>query len=202
MNSILKKDYQNVTEYYIISTTLLLYLFRTSIPFLKFPFLVLYSLLLVYLIINYRRRIFSALTKFIRNYYLIIILSAILIISFLSSNKIYLTVFKDVINSIILLSFFFLLTLIVNTKNQLDQFVQILVNLIILFALGISLFRLIDLLKIFPGEGNVTLYQIPYNYEVGSSQIDYNFAILPIFFGMVSAIYFLSKSISLSKKLI
>lgn len=199
---LIKKDSNNELEIYTVIVTLLFYLFRTAIPFLKFPFLLLYSLTLIYLVIVFNKRIFPALVRFVRIYYYIIILTSILIISFLLSNKLYLSIFKDVINSIILLSFVLIMTLIVNTKSELDRFVHSLNISIILFALGISFYRLFDLFNIFPSNKAGTLYQIPYTIEVGSIPIDYNFAILPIIFGMISVIYFLMKTDTLFKKLV
>jgi hypothetical protein len=191
MSYTIEKDLKKIILNYVISLTLLLYLFRTAIPFLKFPFLFIYSLLLIYIILDYRKKIALGLIDFISNYYLLILITILLVISFLSSNKIYLSVFKDVINTIILLTFLFIFTLVISTKRNLDHFIQTLINLIIVFALGIALLRLFDLFTIF------------YTDEISTVEaIDYNFAILPVFFGMISVIYLLVKSNSTKKKFV
>ncbi len=191
MNYTFGRDIKKVILNYVISMALLLYIFRTAIPFLKFPFLFIYILLFVYVIINYRRRLISGLVDFFSNYYLLFSLVVLLVISFLSSNKIYLSVFKDVINTIILITFLFIFNIVIKTKIELDHFIQSLINLIIVFAAGIALFRLVDLLTIF-------LPKDVFSVEI----IDYNFAILPIFFGMISVIYLLVKSNSTKMKLV
>ena len=202
MTKLFSKESQKEIENYAVIFTLLLYFFRTAIPYLKFPFLLLYSLTIIYLIINYNNKIFPVIVKFVRTYYIILILVGILIISFFLSKKLYLSIFKDVINSIILLSFFLIMTLIVDWKSDLDKFVNSFTNSIILFALGISLYRLIDLFNIFQNDNAGYLYQIPYTIEVGSIQVDYNFAILPIFFGIITVIYYLMKTDSFFRKLV
>ncbi len=93
------------------------------------------------------------------------------------------------------------MTILVTKKSDLDRFVYSFTNSIILFALGISIYRLFDLFNIFQSDKIGYLYQIPYMIEVGSIQIDYNFAILPIIFGMISVIYYLMRTDSFPRKL-
>lgn len=109
-------------EINIIILTILLYLFRATVPFLKFPFILLFLSLTLYSILKYRTQILSTFKMFFINFYLIIFLALILIISFFLSNKLYLIIFKDIINAIILTSLFFLLTLYIRSKSDLDFF--------------------------------------------------------------------------------
>lgn len=191
MNDSLKKEIRKVILNYVICLALLLYLFRTAIPFLKYPFLFIFILLFGYVIISYRKRLASGLVDFFSNYHLLFFLAILLVISFLSSNKIYLSVFKDVVNTIILITFLFIFTLVIKTKPELDHFIQSFINLLIVFAFGIALLRLVDLFTIFLKDD-----------VFSADPIDYNFAILPIFFGMISVIYLLVKSDSTTKKLV
>src|ERR1035437_2543696 len=85
-------------EIYSVNLIILFYLFRTAIPFFKFPFLLLYTCFIVYSIVKYKNQIFTTLKAFVHNYFLILILALILVISFLFSNKLYLSIFKDVVN--------------------------------------------------------------------------------------------------------
>src|ERR1035437_1980949 len=136
-------------EICFINLIILFYLFRTAIPLLKFPFLLLYGCFMGYSIWHFRKELVSKLREFIRNYYLLRFLAFILLISFLLSNKLYLTIFKDVFNMIILLSIFFMSTLIVHWKKELNYFVLNLVYLIVLFAFFISVLGLLDFFNIY-----------------------------------------------------
>jgi len=197
-----RNDRRQLFDFYFVGVTVLLYIFRTAIPFLKYPFLLLYPLLIIYLFYNYRHSLVNSLKEFIKVYYLALILTLILLFSFILSNKIYLIVFKDVINSLLLLSFSYILILTLNSKREIDEFVNILINLFIAFALLISLYRLFDLLNIIVSKNSTTLYQIPYVIESGSLSVDYNFATLPVFFGMISILYFMLRDISFIRRFI
>jgi hypothetical protein len=181
-------------EICFINLIILSYLFRTAIPLLKFPFLLLYSCFIVYSLWNFRRDLVSKLREFVRNYYLLLFLAFILVISFLFSNKLYLTIFKDVVNLIILLSIFFISTLVVREKSELNFYVLNLIYLIVLFSFFISILALLDYFDIYSF--------IDYSKDVITSgnasrdpiALDYNFALLPIFFGIVSIFYLLLKN--------
>jgi hypothetical protein len=88
---------------------------------------------------------------------------------------------------IILLSVFFMATITVRGKNELSFFVFNLVTLIILFAFLTSVLGLLDFFDIYS--------YIDYSKETISNgqsvSIDYNFALLPAFFGIISIFYFL-----------
>ena len=89
IRSLRKRDLK-IVEINIVVLTILLYLFRTTVPVLKFLFILLFFGLLLYSIINYRSRIRLTFKNLFYNFYLSIILLIILIVSFLLSNKIYL----------------------------------------------------------------------------------------------------------------
>lgn len=185
------------TEICLINLIILSYLFRAAIPLLKFPFLFLYICSIVYYVLNYKKEIFSNLLDFVRNYSLLLLLAIVLVISFLFSNKLYLTVFKDVVNMIILLSVFFMATITVRGKNELSFFVFNLVSLIVLFAFLTSVLGLLDFFDVYS--------YIDYSKETISNgqaaSIDYNFALLPAFFGIISIFYFLPGTDSKPKRL-
>jgi hypothetical protein len=184
-------------EVCIVNLIILTYLFRVAIPLLKFPFLLLYGGFIVYLLWTYRQTFASKLIEFIKNYFLILLIAFILILSFFLSNKLYLTVFKDVVNMVILLTIFFMSSLIVEGRRELKYFVSNLVYLIVLFAFFISILGLLDFFNIYS--------YIDYSKDAIDSggntiSVDSNFALLPVFFGMVSIFYFFVKPISSLKK--
>ena len=189
-------------EIYNLNLIILLYLFRTAIPLFKYPFLLLYFGFLVYSLIKYRNRIISSLIDFARIYLLVLILYLILLLSFILSNKLYLIIFKDLASTLILLSLFFLLTLVITTKKEFNFFIQSLIKLIIFFALLISIIGIINLFSSRPGYEVFSLYKITGNAGSGSPHLDYNFALLPVFFGVVGILIYLNKSRSFIFKVV
>lgn len=187
-------------EIYSINLIILLYLFRTAIPIFKYPFLLLYIGFFIYSAINYRNSIISSLNDFVRNYSIILILAIILLISFLLSNKLYLTIFKDTVNTIILLSLFIFLTLVITTKRELNFFVYSLISLIIFFAILISIHGILNYFSSRPGYEFFSLRYLINGSSAGSPHLDYNFALLPVFFGMVGVLEHLNKSKSVFLK--
>lgn len=138
--------------------------------------------------INYRGKIITQTIFYVKSLYLIFILVLILILSFLFSDKIYLIVFKDVLNVIIILSLYFFLYLAVNSKKELDYYIWNLINLMILFGFIISLIGIADVLTI------ISIRD--------SGRIDYNFALLPVFFGIIGIIYRLTIDLSLNRRIL
>jgi hypothetical protein len=167
---------------YFLTYIILLFIFRTAIPLFKYPFLVLFGVCLVSLLITFRARIISTIKDFIFSFSILLILALILIISFLFSYKIYLSVFKGLIDVGILFCIFFLLMLVISTRKEFMCFVQSLFQSVILFALLITLFSLFGTFDIF----RYTDYYIYY--------LDYNFALLPVFFGIIGVFYALTGS--------
>jgi len=94
---------------------------------------------------------------------------------------------------IILISVFFILNLVLTGRKGLSFFVSNLVYLIVIFAVGIALLELLNLLAVFP------YFDISHNIKniVNSKslpeEVDYNFALLPIFFGIISILILLRK---------
>jgi hypothetical protein len=175
------------SEIISLNTTFLLFLFRTAFPFLKYPFLVLFVLNIIYFAFSYRSVLVKELLQFAKDFTLILALSLILLLSFLLSNKIYLTIFKDVLNITIILTEFFMLYLAVNSRKALNYFVSSLIDLIIFFGFVLSLIRLADLFWI------ITLSD--------SDLIDYNFSLLPALLGIVGVIYKQAINVSTVKRI-
>ena len=148
---------------------------------------------MLYTIIHYRNRLFITLKGFIRDYYLVLILMLLLVSSMLLSNKLYLLVIKDIINAIILISFYIILYFIVCNKNELYIFTDRLIRIILFFAVIVSLERLSISLNISPFN-NYLIPEFSTDEVVG---IDYNFALIPVLLGIVIIFYLLKKKVSI-----
>lgn len=177
-------------EIYFLNLIFLFYLFRIAIPSFKIPFLLLYSLFIVYFLINYKSGILSGLSEFFKNYGILLLSALILIIAFLASNKLYLTIFKDVVNTIILISLFFIASVVVTGKENLKIFSSNLIHLLILFASLVAFYELAEIFKIFPfNHTGITEQDLLVSSD--SYLTDYNFALIPDFFGILGIFYFL-----------
>lgn len=196
MNHFLQKYNVRMVKIDIVVLTTLLYLFRTTIPFLKFPFLLLFFGLILFTTLFSRSRIKTALKELFGDFYLSIILVIILIVSFFLSNKLYLASFKDIINSIILFSIIFFLKMYVTSEGDLHKFYQSLMRFVVFFALIISIRLLYSYLSINPYIESTPSDKFALNSSLESLSSDYNFALLPVFFGMFSVLFFLIEPLS------
>ncbi len=167
-----------------------LFLFRTSVPFFKYPFLVIYGLTTIYILIKYNKYLISTFVNFSRNYFWVLLSFGILILSFLFSPKLYLIVFKDVLNTLIILFIFFLLTLKIKNSKSLNLFNDKFFIYVILFSIMICLK---DFIVIYDSLNASTFLSIQILHSLGSNldsyYTDYNFSLLPILFSMIIIIY-------------
>lgn len=200
MHDLVKKKNYFRLEIIVINLTILCFIFRMSVPFLKYPFILFYFVLIAYALINYRKQLITSIKVYFHAYELLILLILLLFVSFLFSNKLYLMVFKDGANIFILLSVFFLMNLIISSRKELDIYVKSLINLIILFAILISFNVLGNLFNIFSEGQGLSLLGIPLNPSNISEKIDNNFGVLPVIYGLIALIYFLIISDSLFQK--
>ena len=185
-------------EIFILTLTIILFISRMVSPLLKYPFFLLYFSIIVYVAIVYKGKIISTLGKFVKNYSLIGILFLILILAFSFSNKVYLSIFKDLVSIFVLLSFYFILTIIVQSKKEFSYFFDSFLNIIVLFGILISILGFIDLFNIIP----LPKYVLSDGIPGGSFFPDYNFALLPVFYAFISVIYLMSvKDYSTSYKI-
>lgn len=185
-----KKD----VELFLISLCIVLLLIRTSIPFLKYPFLALFMLIGVHLLLNKRSELFATF-RTVKNFPVtLFLLFFYIVIACLISDKIYLSVIKDIINIVVILSVMIMLMVFVKTRNDLKLLFIFFLYLIVLFALIIAIQRIHNY-----------IYDSTYSYEIFTRKneiVDSNFALLPVFFGMVGCLYFLDKESSVYKKII
>jgi hypothetical protein len=182
-----------------VNLAILSYLFKISFPPLKYPSLVLYTAVLIYVLIKYNSEIIYTIKVFLRNYLISIILLIILVLAIILSNKFYRIVVTDTLNVVVVLSSFFILTILVKGKEEFSSFIESFLNVLIVFAIGISIFGMISLLDILPDHD--TLFNEHGNRNlVDTSIIDYNFSLLPVFFGLIAVLTKMNNKISLPVK--
>lgn len=187
-------------EIYTIVLVVLFYLFRPTFPLLKYPFVLSFSIFLIYTIVKFKLEVLRSFFLDLKKFSFQVVLVLILIVSFLSSNKIYLSIFKDSINAIILLFIFFIMTLYIKKKSDLSFFLNSLINLFVFFALLISIFRLGNLFNVFSYDEVLTAGELELDPSNGPFMVDYNFAVLPILCGMISLFYLFGEVNTLFKK--
>lgn len=183
-------------EIFLLNVLLLLYLFRSAIPLFKYPFILLFLCYFLYTIIFYRNNLIDYLKEFFNNYFWALILVGILFLAILFSSKIYLTVLKEVVEILITLSLFFILTIVISSKKRLDLFVSNLLFQILIFALFIAIINT----HVFVGLQNYAGFYPIHNFQnqafYNSLLLDTNFALLPEFFGIIILFYKMNRSVS------
>ncbi len=195
------KENRDDFKLYLLNLTILLYLFRTAVPFFKYPFFLVYFSLILYSFLRSRGQIIQAIKSFISDYKILIILAIILVCSFFFSTKIYLIIFKDIINAIILLSIFFFLNFYIKTEKNLQALITNLIKLIIVLATLIAVIKLGELLSIFSGNIGDPVSNRSNILNNRYMDQDYNFGILPVIFGIIGVTYLWLNTNSGSKKI-
>jgi len=192
-----KKIDLKIIELDTLILMILFYLYRTTVPFFKFPFILLLSGLILLSLFKYKGRIRATLNKFSRIFFLSILLFAVMVFAFFNSNKLYLIIFKDIINASTLLFLFFFMTLYIKNKIDLTMFLKRFIGFIIFFAVIISIRLLFSFLNIFPGTGDA----VDSSFSLTAMSLDNNFATLPVFFGFIGVFYLLPEDKSLFRKI-
>jgi hypothetical protein len=158
---------------------ILSFIFRGSIPLLKYPFIIIYAILVLYSILDFNElRKTSGPLKIWKTYSLILIQVVLYIYAIFNTEKIYLSVTKDFFNILFIFSFYFFLSIFISNLEELKSFLKKLNVLIIILSIIISLYGIGNIFYLFSGD-NLSL------------NIDYNFAILPIIFGMIGLVFYI-----------
>ncbi len=187
-------------EILCIDFIVIFFLYRATFPVLKYLFIILYCGFLIYSIIFSKERVRQLLKEFVINYYLVFTLIGLFLLSVVFSDKLYLIVFKDFINMILLLSLFFILRVFLSEKKLFRLFYLNLISFTIFFALVVSILNLCDLLNILTFRGYFPKSDFLRNSLADNLFIDSNFALVPIFFGMTGAFFYLSGPKTLFQK--
>ncbi len=188
-------------EISLINILILCFLFRTAIPAVKYPFIIFYSIYVVFFFIRLIRsnQIIESVSDFFRNYLIVIALFAILIISFLLTYKIYLIIFTDIVNAIIVFSFIFILNTLIKTKSYFEHYLDNFYKQIILFSILVSA---ILLTRFFNDDYSSELQLQNFFLYDESKNVDYNFATIPVFFGIICTVFWTNNFKSLFQKVI
>lgn len=164
----------------LLNLMVLLFLFRSSIPEFKYPFLIFYFYFISITFFTKSIKV-ENLKSFLITFILVLILAAFYFQAIFRSDKLFLDVFKDSLNMVILLSFFFFISISIKSKKEYLDYYSSIINSIIVFSVIISLL------------GIYHYYQIFFTDEIirfsDKTLVDYNFALLPVFFGMLSVLY-------------
>lgn len=179
---------------FIFTLSIVLFLCRTTNPFIKYPFLLIYIILGIYIFINYKFKIVLILKDCKNYYYIILLLLLYFILSCFFSDKIYLVIIKDLISIIILLTLVFAFKILIKDRNDFKLFFNLFLLLIIFISSIISLIQISNYLYNSTYENSNLFNIIPF-------VIDNNFALLPVFFGMISIYYIFLNEISIDKKI-
>jgi hypothetical protein len=201
----MKNDFPNIvfrerTELFSLAMLVMLFLCRTTMPVLKYLFVVLYFVFLMYSLFFLKNNFNKLIKEFIHNYYLVLILIFFFLLSAIFSDKYYLTVSKDFINMLILLSLIALMGLFISGKQSFSYFCFSFFKLILVFAIVVSVLNLLDLYNILTFRGYFPKSEFLSNSFSDILNIDPNFALIPIFFGMIVVFFYLSLPTNLNRK--
>lgn len=162
-----------ILEILCLTLTLLLFVFRTAIPFFKYPYIILQLVLIIYFLKKYRKIINKALIKYFKIYRVPIIVFGLMIFASFNSNKFSINVVKEIINTLVIFLLFFLYGLINFDKKRILVFVKVFILLSIVLSLMISAHR------IFLFNDNLLV----------NMNIDYNFSLIPIYIAIISVLF-------------
>jgi len=181
----------------IISLMIILYISRTVIPFLKYPFIIIYSIIILYTFISLKKNkknLLNFTKEFIKENYILLLILVILLYSFFISSKFFLLAFKDIFNSFILISFVLLIKFFIDTKGKLNILLNSFICYIILMAIILSCILLVNMLNINVPENEYILHnEFKYNLNFPPLSDDYNFISLFLFLGIFGLLYYLAK---------
>lgn len=170
-----------------------LFIFRSAFPGFKYPFILLYAGLILNSFFYYRAKLLNTLFLFLKYFWIVFLLIFFIILSLVYTNKVNLLVIKEILNSIIILSFFYFYILHVDTKDSFNFLIKYFIDILVLFSLFISIFRLLAIFNVITS-ANSFFDQVYLDNSSGTIAIDYNFAILPVMLGMIIIIYQFSKT--------
>lgn len=185
-------------ELFLISFCIILFLSQAAVPFLKYPFLVVYSIISLYILTDYRQKIIPGIKDLRKTIPLVLVLSLYFVLACLFSEKIYLMVIKDIVNIIILLSLVFFLKIFISDSNNFRLFYKSFLQLVILFAFLISVQRLYSF---FYASSYAVVFNDQYIHK-DRAIVDNNFDLVPVFFGFLAIVYVFFQNLSKSKKIL
>lgn len=181
-------------------TIIFLFLFRSSFPLFKYPFILLFICFFLYAVLSYKRRLIDCFKEYLTTYYLILILTLLFSIALFSSSKLFLYIFKDAINIIVLLLIFFILTLIIYSKERLQSFISRFIFVLLIISTFIALINTYVFIEIQKNFGYYPIHNYQNKFIINSLLLDKNFAILPVLYGFVVLLHKLNNNLSKVEK--
>lgn len=172
-----------VSELLTLVLAILFFVFRGTIPFLKYPFILLMGYLIFRVGMFHKHELLKIRFKFLRNYFLPFILFSLVILGIFSSSKLSLIVVKDVLNIAVLFVLFAFASVLIKTKEQLNRFINLFMYSVIFLSFFVSVYTLIDFL-------GIDILKIPFIWD--SQTLDNNFMLIPGYLSILS-IFYLSK---------
>lgn len=201
MDRIKKQSLYNI-ETSAISVIVMLFIFRPSCPFFKYPFVVFYLGFLSYFVLKYRTEIFSAGGDFLKSMALPVTLLLILLLALIFSDKTYFVILKEILNAVILFTLFFVLYVRIDSPQGLSRFTESFQRILLAFCIFISLIQLIELFDILPRHELLSKYHIFSNVLRLTDEFDYNFAVVPLLLGLIVLLGMLNNAVSLSGRVL
>ncbi len=185
----MRSETNSTFEIYSLTLTVLLFLIRFALPVFKIPFILAYAIFSIYILITYRNDLWLRIKEFFRNFLLVIILATIYLIAFFASVKLYNVILRDIIDLFIIISIFLYLSFFVDSSKKLDRFYSSFIGLFMLFSFFVSFIGMAELFDALPNTRIYTQY-IESERLRQSGIYDYNFALVPVFIGLLGSFYF------------
>jgi hypothetical protein len=176
-----------------------LFLVRSAVPFLKYPFILLYTGFLIFTLLKIKNISINFLSDFSKIFAIPLSLVLYQIFHFITSDKIYLIVFKDIVSTIILFSMYLMLYYIIDSKEKLNLFFKNLSLFILGFAILATAFTFFVQWDIFSFQDFAPKNPLINNSSKLAIEIDNNFATVPVFLGLFVVLAYVKNSNALVK---
>lgn len=166
-------------EFILLNLAIIFFVFRGSVPIFKYLFVILYGISMVNTIVFYRHKLIDSFKSFFKNYIFVLIIFLFFVTSTFFSVKVYLLNIKDIFNIIVLVSYIIQLFILIENRYSLKEFSNNLILSIFFVSIFVAIFNLVNIFQIGP-------------FLIDQDQIktfDYNFALIPIFFGILIIYY-------------
>lgn len=175
----------NILVYHLVVISILLFVLRTSIPIFKYLFIIIFIPTLIYILINYLPSYKKLRFRDFRSFLWLMVSFVVLIFSFILSQKSYIIVFKDIVNTFIVFTLFFLLIPICIENGSVDKIYNTFLKYIVIFSVIICTKDIVVFYySIEIPHGRIT--DLEKLIGISSTfQTDYNFSILPLLFSIV-----------------
>lgn len=173
---IIELNVKSIYEISFVNLIILLFIYRTVSPFFKYPFIILYSIFITYYLIKFLPTIkIINIKKKLLIFFPIFILTIFIVMDLFFTKKLHLIILKDLFNILILISLLVFMVIRIKTKKQLNLYISNFIVLSIFFSIVSSVVLL----------GEFIGYSASTNDLSQNNHLDYNFATIPVFIGII-----------------